>query len=450
MIIVDKALQQREAENRPIRVGLVGAGYMGRGIARQLLTPLRGIRLVAIANRDVEKAAQLFRDAQLDPVVGVEAVATMHANLSRGRPVVVPDPALLCESPDVDLIIECTGQIEFGAQTAVRAIDHRKHLILVNAELDATVGPILKQRALGAGVVLSNTDGDEPGVAMNLFRFVETIGYRPVMAGNIKGFYNPYRNPKTQQQFAAEVGQDPAMIASFADGTKLSMETAILANATGLRAGRRGMFGHRCEHVNDVVKHFAPEQLLQQGLVEFVLGAQPGTGAFVVGHNEDAVKQEYMRYFKMGDGPLYVFYTPYHLPQLQIAVTVGRVALFDDAAVTPIDGPVCDVVAVAKRDLAVGDALDGIGGFDCYGMIENADVSRAEQLLPMGLSEGCRIVRPVAKDTALTTADVERPPGRLCDKLRAEQDERFFSRGKSAATAGASQRNGQQELSIES
>jgi len=431
MIIVDNALKRREQEGNPIRVAMVGAGYMGRGIARQLLTPIKGMRLVAISNRNVERAAKIFRDSDLEPVECLNSLSDLETAIESGKPVVTDDPSLLCRAANVDLVIESTGQIEFGSRVSVMAIDHGKHLVLVNAELDATLGPILKRRADKAGVVMTNADGDEPGVAMNLYRFVETIGYRPVMAGNIKGFYNPYRNPETQKGFAEKVGQNAAMIASFADGTKLSMETCILANATGLRAGRRGMFGHECEHVKEVIEHFSPEQLLEQGLVEFVLGAQPGTGAFVVGYNEDPVKQEYMRYFKMGDGPLYVFYTPYHLPQLQVAVTVGRAALFGDAAVTPIGAPVCDVVTVAKKDLQQGESLDGIGGFACYGMLENAEVSASENLLPMGLAEGCRLKRAIPKDTAISYADIELPAGRLCDLLRAEQNAQFALRSRS-------------------
>jgi len=424
MIIVDTALKKREAEGRPIRVGMVGTGYISRGISRQLLTPLLGMRLVAVAGRRADSAAALFEEAGQTPMAA-RSLGDLEDTIRCGRPAVTENAELLCQSENIDVILECTGQVEYGAWLATTGIDHGKHIILVNAELDATIGPILKVRAEKAGVVLTNTDGDEPGVAMNLFRFVETIGYRPVMAGNIKGFYDPRRNPDTQQEFARKSGQNVQMITSFADGTKLSMETTILANATGLKTGRRGMFGHRCGHVKDIVKHFRPEELLDQGLVEFVLGAEPGTGAFVVGYNDQPVKQEYMRYFKMGDGPLYVFYTPFHLTHLEASVTVARTVLFRDATVTPFGPPVCDVLTVAKRDLAEGEVLDGIGGFTCYGMIENAEQSVAEDCLPMGLSEGCRLRTAVAQDEPIRYSDVVLPTGRLSDALRDEQNAYF-------------------------
>jgi len=181
--------------------------------------------------------------------------------------------------------------------------------------------------------------------------------------------------------------------------------------------------------VKDVIKHFDADELLARPLAEYALGAQPGTGAFVVGYNDSPVKQQYMIYFKFGDGPLYVFYTPYHLPHLQVAVTIGRVALFHDAAVTPLGAPVCEVPAIAKRNLRSGETLDGIGGFTCYGQLENADTARRDNMLPMGLSEHCRVIRDVAIDTPLTFDDVELPSGRLCDRLWRQQEELFRGAG---------------------
>jgi predicted homoserine dehydrogenase-like protein len=315
--------------------------------------------------------------------------------------------------------------VEFGAHAAMKAVENKKHIILMNAELDATIGPILKVHADRAGVVISNADGDQPGVIMNLLRFVRTIGYDPVLAGNIKGLQDHYRTPETQKAFAAQYGITPKMATSFADGTKISMENAVVANATGFKVGKRGMYGPQCAHVSEAVSLFPRDELLKGGLVDYILGAEPGPGVFVLGYNEHPIRQHYMKHFKMGDGPIYVFYTPYHLPHLEVPLTVARAVLFQDAAVTPLAGPVCDVITIAKRNLKAGEVLDGIGGFTCYGMIDNSDVCQAENLLPMGLSEGCRLKRDILRDQAITQADVELPADRLCDKLRAEQDAFF-------------------------
>lgn len=424
MIIVDTALEKRQQEGKPVRVALIGAGYMGRGIALQLIGMV-GMRLVAISNRTIAEAERAYLEAGISTVQSVESVSQLEDAIAKDHYAITDDATLLCQSEGIDAVIEATGEVEFGAHMVLQAIEHGKHIILMNAELDATVGPILKVYADRAGVVFTDTDGDEPGVAMNLYRFVKTIGCRPVLAGNIKGFIDPYRTPETQQAFAAKVKQKAPMITSFADGTKLSMETAILANATGFKVGQRGMYGHRCAHVKEVLSLFTVEQLLERGLVDYTLGAEPGTGAFVVGYNDHPIKQQYMSYFKMGDGPLYLFYTPYHLPHLQLSLTVARAVLFHDPTIAPLGAPSCDVITIAKRDLKVGETLDGIGGFTCYGVIENSEVCQADNLLPMGLSRDCRLKRGIMRDQAITYSDVELPGDRLVDKLRAEQNAHF-------------------------
>jgi predicted homoserine dehydrogenase-like protein len=409
MVILDKALEAREREGRPVGVGLVGAGFMGSAVMH-CLRGLPGVRLVGVATRTPERAeAQLRReDGAGQPI-----------------PVVTADASAICSARSVDVVIEATGSVNYGAEVVLEAIQNRKHVVLMNMTLDATVGPILRARADEAEVVFTQTDGDEPGVAMNLLRLVRQLGCKPVMAGNIKGFYDRYRTPETQREFAASVGQDPQMVASFADGTKLALETTVLANATGFGVRQRGMTGFRCQHVRDLAGLVAADELLESPVVDFVLGAEPGSGAFVVGHDPDPSGAEYMRYFKMGDGPLYVFYTPFHLPHREVGLTAARAALFADAAVTPAGAPVCEAITIAKRDLQPGEILDGPGGFMTYGLTENAETSRRDGLLPIGLSEGRRLVQAVAKDDALTFAMLEPRPPRAADSLYDEQVRRF-------------------------
>jgi predicted homoserine dehydrogenase-like protein len=425
MIIVDAALEKREREMRPIRVGLIGTGYMGRGIAHQLLKPPVGMRLAAIYNRTIAKAEGVMRCAGVDNFLRATSAAQLEDAVARGKHAVAEDPLLLCDAANIDVILDATSDIEFGARIAFRAIERGKHVVL-NAAVDSTIGPILKTYADRQRVVLTYADGDEPGVAANLYRFVKGLGYLPVAAGNLKGLLDHYRTPQTQRAFAERIKQSPEMVTSYADGTKLAMECTILANATGLRIGKRGMYGPKCAHVRDAVSLFPPDKLLNGGLVDYLLGAEPGTGVFVIGYNEAPLNRDYMTYFKMGDGPFYVFYTPYHLPHLQVLSTIARAALFGDATVTPLGKPVADVLTLGKRDLKAGQTLDCIGGFDYYGQIDDAEVIQQEQLLPLALAQGCRLKRDVAKDQPLTYRDVEIPEGRLCDRLRAEQNEWFF------------------------
>ena len=421
MIIIDTALQKRLSENNPIRVALIGAGYSGRNLAYQIIRSTPAIRLVAIVNRTISEATRAYRDAGISPVAIPQTPQDAENNIAANRFQVTDNAALLCEAEGIDAIIEATGTIEYGASVVVQAIGHGKNIILMNAELDATVGPILKALATEAGVIYTNTDGDEPGVAMNLYRLVESMGLKPVAAGNLKGFYDPHRTPESQAEFAKKNNQKPRMMTSFVDGTKLSMELAVLANATGLKVGKRGMYGPHCAHVNDAIHCFPIQQMLEFGLIDFLCGAAPGTGAFVLAHSDDPIKQQYLKYLKMGDGPIYAFYTPFHLPHLELPNTIARAVLFRDAAVTPKGKPVCDVIAVAKRDLSAGEVLDGLGGFTCYSLLDNYDVCRSENLLPMGISEGCIMQTHVAKDQPISYGDVVLPQGRFIDTLRQKQ-----------------------------
>jgi predicted homoserine dehydrogenase-like protein len=344
---------------------------------------------------------------------------------------VTTDPLAVCDASLVDIIVEVTGTLVPGAETVLRAIERRKHVVLLNAELDSTLGPILRTYADRQGVVITNIDGDEPGVAMNLLRYLRTLGLRPVAAGNLKGMIDPYRTPETQREFAQKYGQNPAIVTSFADGTKMSMEEAILANASGFGVGKRGMYGPRCKHVNEIAGLLPAEQMLDTGIVDYALGAEPGTGAWVVVHEPDPRKQAHLAYLKMGNGPFYVFYTPYHLPHIQVASTIARAALTSDPTTVPLGAPVCDVIAIAKRDLRAGEVLDGVGGFMAFGTLENRAPARAEGCLPMGIAGGCTLTRDVAKDQPLTYADVSLPPDRVIDRLRAEQDAMPLTLGKS-------------------
>jgi len=420
---VDTALREREATGQPIRVGMVGAGATGRAIALQLGTPAPGIRLVALANRTPAHGGRAFKEAGIAEWSRAGSAREAEAHIARGRAVLTEDPAVLTACNLIDVIVEVTGTIEPAARVVLDAFDHGKHVVIVNAELDSLLGPILKAKADKAGVVVTNTDGDEPGVAMTLYRYLRSLGLRPVAAGNLKGMVDYYRNPDTQRAFAEKNDQDVRKVTSFADSTKLSMEATVLANATGLRAGRRGMYGPACKHVREMAHLLPAEQMLATGLVDYALGAEPFTGAFVIVHEESALKKVQLAYYKLGDGPFYVFYTPFHLPHIQIASTIGRAVIHHDPTVAPLAGPVCEVVTAAKRDLKAGERLDGIGGFCAYGLIDNTATARAVAALPIGLSEGRVLRRDVAKDEIVSFNDVDQSHGRLIDRLWREQCE---------------------------
>jgi predicted homoserine dehydrogenase-like protein len=427
MIIVDRALQKRAEDGNPIKVAMMGAGAMGRGIANQIINSVPGMKLVAICNRHLDKAKQAYEEAGVQETTVVHTVTSLEAALTQNKYAITDDAMLLCQAEGIDALIEVTGTIEFAAKVVMEAIAYRKHIILMNAELDGTIGPILKVYADRAGVIITACDGDQPGVQMNLYRFVKSIGLTPLLCGNIKGLQDHYRNPTTQEAFAKRWQQTPQMVTSFADGTKMSFEQAIVANGTGMRVAKRGMLGYEYSgHIDEMTNRYDVNQLKEWGgIVDYVLGAKPSPGVFIFATNDDPKHRHNLELYKLGSGPLYSFYTPYHLCYFEVPLSVARVVLFQDVILAPLAGPVVDVIATAKTNLKAGEILDGIGAYTVYGQCENYDIVRAENLLPIGLAQGCRLKKDIFKDQVLTYNDVELPSGRLCDQLRSEQDNYF-------------------------
>ena len=432
MILIDEALRRREAESRPVRVGLVGAGFMARGFARQLNRALPGLRLVGVANRTRAKALDLLRRAGCVDVRTIDDPDQLDRVVANGATGVTSDAQVLCAADSVDVLVEATGAVEYGASVLVAAIAHGKDVVSMNAELDATVGPVLQARARDANVIITGADGDQPAVQVNLARFVRSLGLTPLVYGNVKGMQDRYRTPSTQAGYAAQWGQTPEMVTSFADGTKISMEQALVANALDATIACRGMLGpEHGGHVDDLRTTFLETPGLERlrelgGIVDYVVGATPSPGVFVLAANEDPEREIYLRYGKLGDGPLYSFYVPYHLTALEVPLSVARVALFRDHVVSSRPSPPrVDVVACAKRDLRAGDVLDGLGGFMTYGVCERAEAVTNEGLLPIGIAEGSRMRRDVPRDRALTLDDLELPEGRLVIDLRREQERRL-------------------------
>jgi predicted homoserine dehydrogenase-like protein len=415
MHIVDTALAKQAAEGKsPIRIGMIGAGFMAGGVALQVNTVHpETMRIVAIANRTPGKAVEAYAGAGQDDAAICDNAAALARAIENGQPAVTEDPLLVATSPHVDVLLEVTGAIEHALPAVLAAIDHGKHVVLMNAELDGTVGPLLKHRADAAGVIYTNVDGDQPGVQMNLWRFVRGIGVTPVLCGNIKGLHDPYRTPTTQAEFAHRWGQNPAMVTSFADGTKISFEQAIVANATGMRVAQarharlHGGAGHADRRGERALRCRGPAiRSRDRGLRR---GRASRSGRLRARHHRASPSAPLSQPLQARRGAALLFLhalpsVPFRSPQHDRPRGTSRRC--GDRAVGP---PRVDVVATAKTDLAAGDTLDGIGGY------------AAEGLVPIGVAVGARLRRPVAKDTALTYADVALPEGRLVDRLRAEQ-----------------------------
>src|SRR5262245_48430064 len=427
MWILDTALKTCTDRNWPIRVGIIGAGFMCQGLTNQIVNSVPGMRVVAISNRRPERAVNVFKYAGCEDIVLADSQLKFDNAAEHMRPVATSDAMLLARSPHIDVLVDVTGSVEHGAHVALEAFRHGKDVVLMNAELDSTIGPILQVYADQYGVILTGCEGDEPGVQMNLYRWVKGLGLTPRLMGNVKGLQDPYRNPTTQQGFAERWGQNPAMATSFADGSKLSFEQSIVANATGFKVRSRGM-SRGLHYTGDVLKigelYDVDELRRLGGAIDYVVGT-PLTKVYCLAEHPDPKQQHYLNLYKMGPGPLYSFFIPYHLVHFEAPNAIARAALFRDPTTKPLGGPVVEVCAVAKRDLKAGETLDDYGMYMTYGEAVNSGEMSEKRYLPEGLVEGCKLVRDIKKDDVLTYSDVELPAGRLADRLRAEQYKHF-------------------------
>ena len=429
MLIVDTALKKRADSGNPVRVGVIGAGAMARGFVNQTTNAVPGMVVAAISNRTVSRAQDAYAYAGIDQTVAVSKLGDLNAAIASGKPAVTDDPLLLCQSEQIDALIDITGDVNFGAQLALDAITHKKPLVLMNAEVDATIGPILHHKAREAGVLFTLVDGDQPGVQMNLYRYVCGLGLTPRVLGNIKGLQDEYRTPTTQQAFAEQWNQDPWMVTSFADGSKVNFEQALVGNATGFTVPRRGLnqWEHR-GHVDEMTSMYDIDELRELGgIVDYVVGALPSPGVYCMAEQPDERQHSYLALYKLGEGPLYSFYWPYHLCHFEAPMSVARAVLFDDPVGQPLGAPTVEVIALAKRDLVAGETLDKFGGYMSYGQSEAAPIVYSERLLPEGLAEGCVLKRNIAKDDVISWDDVDAPSEQLAHRLYAEQQALFFA-----------------------
>lgn len=422
----DARLMKHQRAGTPVRVGILGPGFMGKALLHQITARTPGMQVTAVYSRSAERGLAALDWAGISDRVLADSSSAISAAAARDSIALTEDVEALTAADSVDVIVDATGAVEFGARAALSAIEHGKHLVLLNAELDATIGWELASRAARAGVVYTGADGDQPGVQANLHRFVQRLGLTPLVCGNIKGLQDRFRNPTTQQGFAERWGQDPHMVTSFADGTKVNVEQALVANATGMSIHRRGLLGQDHHgHVDELTAKYDVDELRALGgAVDYVVGAKPGPGVFVLAAEEDSRHQHYLELYKLGTGPLYSFYTPYHLCHFEVPQTIAQAALQGQATIQPAGPPTVEVVTVAKASLDAGTVLDGLGGYHYYGECERAEVTSRDRLLPVGLAEGCILRRDIPIDRAITYNDVELPAGRLIDDLRVAQTTR--------------------------
>jgi predicted homoserine dehydrogenase-like protein len=394
-ILIDLARRERRGE--AVQIAVVGTGFFGGGLVRRIAR-IPGLVTAVAANRTLERAIMALQAAGVErsKIRVCDDPQAAQAALDAGCSVATSVLDLPAHVPGVDVIMEATGDVLVGTSIALAAIEAGKHIVAANPETQATVGPYLQVLAEAAGVVYSDVDGDEPGILKGLYDYCVGLGFTPVLAGNCKGVLKRYATPETQAAFAEAHDLKPWIATAAADGTKLNFELATIANATGLTPAVRGMTGVQTT-LDTLVQDFDRLGLLDRGpIVDYSFGIP--NGVFVVVRDDDAVVQREMRYLKMGDGPHYLFHHPRVMVHYEAPLSAAWAALHGVASIAPSGAPVAEVVAYAKRDLAAGQRLDGIGGFDCYGLIVPKAEARREGLLPVGLASFSRLTQAIARD----------------------------------------------------
>jgi predicted homoserine dehydrogenase-like protein len=421
-------LAKRADDGRPVRIGLVGCGEMGTDIVTQV-AQMRGIEVAAIADTRAERARQAVAIAERDPASAGEAqsASAMSGLIEAGRTAIVPDAGLVATHDLVDVVIDATGKPAVGAGIGLKAMEHGKHLVMMNVEADVTIGAYLKHAAAKLGVVYSLGAGDEPSSCLELIEFVSAMGHTIVAAG--KGKNNPLNHDATPDQYREEAerrNMNPRMLVEFVDGSKTMVEMAAIANATGLVPDRPGMHGPAATR-DELSRVLCPVEdggvLSRKGCVDFSVGKGVAPGVFVIAEMAHPRLRERMNDLKLGAGPYYTFYRPYHLTSLEVPLTCARAVLYGKADMVPLDRPVAEVCAVAKRDLKPGDALDAIGEYAYRSWIMTVEDARSANAIPCGLLEGGTVTSPIAKGELVTYANARPDPESGLVALRKKQDE---------------------------
>lgn len=419
---LNEELKKLEASGTPIRVGLIGAGQMGRGMISQV-EAMHGMRIVATADIRPENAQNAYLNAGLSEkeIIRTDELEAAEKAIDQNQVVVTKDMNLLLSLPTVDVIVDATGIPNLGAEIAWKSILAKKHIVMLNVETDVTVGPLLHDMAQAAKVVYTGAAGDEPAAIMELYHFAETIGFKVLVAG--KGKNNPLNlsaNPETARQQAAKVNMNPKILASFQDGTKTMIEMTAVANAIGFLPDVAGMHGPEAsvDQLTDVLRLQSEGGILgKYQVVEYVNGVAPGV--FVIVTSDKPEVHQEMKYLKMGDGPNYLLFRPYHLTSLETPISIAKAYLSGEETIVPTHGLVAETVAIAKKDLQPGDQLDGLGGFTVYGKILSAEEAKQQNALPIGLVDSSQvIVKPVRQGEVITYDHIENTQSSIIWELR--------------------------------
>lgn len=443
-----RLLRARETAGQPLRVGLIGAGKFGSMYLSQARrTP--GVHLVGVADLAVPRARQALKH------VGWEATRiaarTLEAAARNGTTAVIEDSHKLISSPHIDVVIDATGSPAAGIAHVLSCCQHGKHIVMVNVEADALAGPLLARRAEEAGIVYSLAYGDQPALICEMVDWVRAIGFEVIAAGKGTKYLPEYHQstPATVWPYygiaeadARAGGMNAQMFNSFLDGTKSAIEMAAVANATGLSPAPDGLHFPPVG-VDDLAHVLRPAaeggRLHHRGQVEVISSIERDSrpvfrdlrwGVYVTfAGDSDYARRCFKEYGLVTDGTgnYTAMYKPYHLIGLELGISVASVGLRQE----PTGSAICwngDVVATAKRDLKVGELLDGEGGFTVFGKLMPAADSLKLGGLPLGLAHKVKLLRAVKAGQPVKWADVDADETQDAVRFRREM-EKTFARG---------------------
>lgn len=423
-----KDLAARAETGKPVRIGLVGAGEMGTDIVSRV-AHMRGIEIGAISELNPQAAGRSVTIAYGDPdrAMATDTTDSLNAAIEAGRIATTQNVHTLLESGLIDVVVDATGIPSVGAEIGLAAMERGKHLVMMNVEADVTIGAYLRSEAERLGVIYSLGAGDEPSSCMELIEFVSAMGHRIVSAG--KGKNNPLNFDATPDAYTEEAVRrhmNPRMLVEFVDGSKTMVEMAAIANATGLIPDRPGMHGPACSR-DELSKVLIPQSAggvlsSGEGRVDYSIGKGVAPGVFVVAEMDHPRIRERMEDLKMGDGPYFTFFRPYHLTSLEVPLSCARAVLYGKADMVPMARPVAEVCAVAKKDMAVGDTLDQIGEYCYRAWIMTVPEARSAGAIPCGLLTGAKVTAPIKKGDLITRANTAVPANSRIAALRMLQD----------------------------
>ena len=413
--------------NKPVTIGLAGAGQMGTDIVVQL-SLMPGVRLGAISEIQTDAAIAAIMMAGHNKTGFTEAGSSVAIDsaIEQGRIAITSDYKALCGAGQVDVIIDATGNPNIGTMIALEAMKNGKHVVMLNVEADITIGRYLREEAAKAGVVYSGAAGDEPAATIEIVGFAQACGFEIVAAG--KGKNNPLKFDATPDKYEEEArrrNMNARMLVEFVDGSKTMIEMVAVANATGLVPDVPGMHGPAAtrEELASVLCTKADGGILSKsGIVDYSIGKGVAPGVFCIVKPKHPRVLERMTDLKVGPGPCYTIFRPYHLTSLEVPLTAIRAVMRKRPDMEPANFPVAECATLAKRDLSPGQTLGKIGEYDYRGFAMTWADGRKQKAVPLGLVERAKVTKPIKTGELLTYENCQPDGSLIITKIRQQLD----------------------------